>query len=82
MCAIEVLPIKTMSVQQFFVACFKEILHHRNTTSSMKAGHLFSLFSTVQLKEETASNNFFSVFRTASGWVEVEVIFQILKIVM
>ena len=28
----------------------------------MKAGHLFPLFSTVQLKEETASNNFFFCF--------------------
>ena len=28
----------------------------------MKAGHLFSLFSTVQFKEETASNNFFFCF--------------------
>lgn len=29
---------------------------------SMKVGHLFSLFSTVQLKEVTASNIFFFCF--------------------
>ena len=58
----EVLPIKTMSVQQVFVTCFWEILHHRNTTSSMKAGHLFSLFSTVQLKEKLQAIIFFLCF--------------------
>ena len=39
-----------------------KILHHRNTTSSMKAGHLFSLFSTVQLKEKLQAIIFFLFF--------------------